>query len=82
MPARVKCAFGLFSTIFVSPVLRNRGLAQALVEHVEAWLRLMHAPRVFYYTAWNHVKIIRLFERNGYAITDRQTEMVQLSKVL
>ncbi len=42
----------------------------------------MGMQKVIYNTAENHHKLIRLFERNDYKITDRQSDMVQLTKSL
>jgi ribosomal protein S18 acetylase RimI-like enzyme len=75
-------SYGYFSTIFIEPGSRNRGIANTLLLHVEDWLREMKLPKVIYNTAENHSKLIRLFERNGYQITDRALEMVQLTKSL
>ena len=38
-------------------------------------------PSVVYNTATDHERLIRLFERHGYAITHRADNMVQLSKM-
>lgn len=77
-----KKAFGYFSTLFVEPESRNKGLANALVAHVEVWLRNMGMSKIIYNTAENHSKLIRLFERHGFKITHQESEMVQLTKVL
>ncbi len=74
--------YGYFSTIFIEPKSRNVGLANTLLIHVESWFREMKMPKVIYNTAENHTKLIRLFERNGFQITDKQSEMVQLAKWL
>ena len=74
--------FGYFSTVFVDPPSRSRGVATALIRHVESWLRSKRTPRITYNTAANHVKLIRLFERHGFQITLRSGEMVQLTKEL
>jgi len=75
-------SYGYFSTIFIEPASRNRGTANALLLHVEDWFRQMKLPKVIYNTAENHSKLIRLFEKNGYQITARELEMVQLTKSL
>lgn len=77
-----KLPYGYFSTIFVEPSSRNRGVANALVGHVESWLRQMKMPKIVYNTAKGHAKLIRLFERNGFQITAHEDEMVQLTKLL
>ncbi|OYZ13502.1 MAG: hypothetical protein B7Y39_17470 [Bdellovibrio sp. 28-41-41] len=75
-------AYGYFSTIFVEPKSRNKGVANSLVLHVETWLKQMKIPKIVYNTAENHLKLIRLFERNGFKITAKDKEMVQLTKLL
>lgn len=77
-----KNAYGYFSTVFVEPDSRNKGLATNLLNHVENWLKSMEMPKIIYNTAENHSKLIRLFERHGYQITGRESEMVQLTKLL
>lgn len=76
--------YGYFSTIFVEPNSRSKGMADRLVLHVEEWLKQMNMPKIIYNTADNHTKIIRLFNRHGFQITYHHAEnkMVQLTKVL
>jgi GNAT superfamily N-acetyltransferase len=74
--------FGYFSTVFIVPAYRKKGLARSLLLHVEAWLRSMKMQKIAYNTAENHSQLINLFEKNGFAITHREGEMVQLSKHL
>lgn len=74
--------YGYFSTIFVEPNSRNQGLAKSLLLHVEAWFREMKMPKAIYNTAENHAKLIGLFESHGYEMTHRESEMVQLTKLL
>lgn len=73
-------AYGYFSTIFVAPGARNRGVADALIRHTLAWLQSLEVPKIIYNTASNHSKLIRLFERHGFQITHREDAMVQLTK--
>jgi GNAT superfamily N-acetyltransferase len=75
-------SYGYFSTVFVDPTVRDRGIATRLILHVESWLREMSMPRVVYNTAENHSKLIGIFERQGYLITARQSTMAQLTKML
>lgn len=75
-------SYGYFSTIFVEPKSRNRGFAKALLYHVESWFSDIGMPKVVYNTAENHAKLIRLSERHGYKITHRESDMVQLTKVI
>lgn len=75
-------AYGYFSTVFVDPKERDKGIATSLVLHIESWFRDMKMSKIVYNTAENHFKLIQLFERQGYQITARQSEMVQLTKKL
>jgi GNAT superfamily N-acetyltransferase len=72
--------YGYFSTIFVDTSYRNQGTATTLILHVQSWLETMKMPKIIYNTAENHSKLICLFERHGFHITNRQNEMVQLIK--
>ena len=72
--------YGYFSTIFVDRGSRKKGVASLLIRHVESWLKSMRMPKIVYNTAASHWTVIRLFERHGYRITNRDGEMVQLTK--
>jgi ribosomal protein S18 acetylase RimI-like enzyme len=73
--------YGYFSSIFVAPEFRNKGIANALILHVNSWLAEMKMSKVVYNTAVNHSKLIRLFERHGFKITHTEGEMIQLTKI-
>lgn len=75
-------SFGYFSTIFVEPAFRRNGVAVNLIKHVEDWFSKNGMPKIIYNTASNHVALISLFKSHGYEITDRESEMVQLAKIL
>ena len=72
--------YGYFSTIFVEPEWRNKGIAASMLSHTVSWLESMRMPKIIYNTAENHSKLIRIFERNGFVITHRENEMIQLTK--
>lgn len=74
--------YGYFSTVFVEPGSRAKGVGTSLIREVEAWLKSMNMPRIVYNTAADHAKLIRLFGRHGFRITLRADEMVQLKKQL
>lgn len=78
----VSMVHGYFSTLFVHPEARRRGLAHALINHVEAWFRSCKINRIAYNTAENHIVLIRLFEAHGFKIALHDHEMVQLVKEL
>ncbi len=73
---------GLFSTIYVEPGSRRRGLAAALLAYGEAWLRARGMTTLATNTGARNTPLIALFENHGYAITLSSTDgaMVQLSK--
>ncbi len=72
--------FGLFSTTFVVPERRRDGIAMRLIEVGEEWLQEQGMTRFVTDTSVSNVKLIRLFEQRGYAITLEMDEMVRLSK--
>ena len=80
--ARVEDGEGHFSTIYVVPAARRRGVATALADAIEAWLLARDVSSIRYYTDDANVKTIELFERRGYAITQRDADakMVKLMK--
>lgn len=70
--------FGLFSTTYVAPPARRRGVAAALLDAGEAWLA-SHAVRgTATWTAHDNAPLIALFTRRGYVIAERADEMVRL----
>ncbi len=75
-----QAAFGLFSTIYVEPHARRHGLARAMIERGEAWMRQHSLKRFATNTGAHNEKLIRLFESSGYAIVLREGEMVQLAR--
>lgn len=71
---------GWFSTIFVAPTHRRRGVAVKLADETEAWLRALGVPRLAYATGARHARVITFFERRGYRIVARENEMVRLER--
>jgi GNAT superfamily N-acetyltransferase len=74
--------FGLFSTIYVEPSSRRRGVATALLLQGEAWFREQGLSRAATNTAEHNQPLIAQFQRQGYALVFTANEMVQLSKGL
>lgn len=72
--------YGYFSTLFVSPEARRKGLAHAFIDHVEKWLCSQKVARIVYNTAEDHSVLIRLLESHGFKIALHEKEMVQLIK--
>lgn len=75
-------AFGLMSTIYVLPASRRAGVADRLVDEVEAWIHARGLARAATNTGSQNHPLIRLFENRGYAIRVRTRDMVQLSRRL
>jgi GNAT superfamily N-acetyltransferase len=77
---------GLFSTTYVAPEARRLGVARALLERGEAWMRERGLPSASTWTAAHNVKLIRLYEGRGYAVVETQSEggddMVRLGRSL
>lgn len=71
---------GLFSTTYVAPEARRRGVACALVEAGEGWIRGRSLLVAYTYTSPTNVKLVRLFERFGYSVVDQRGEMIRLAK--
>lgn len=75
-------AFGLFSTTYVAPESRRAGVADALIERGEEWMREQHVTASQTWTADSNGPLLSLFRKHGYALTMRVPEkkMVVLSK--
>jgi GNAT superfamily N-acetyltransferase len=74
--------YGLMATIYVVPEARRSGIAERLVEQVEAWIRSQGLSRAATNTGQHNEKLIRLFEKRGYTISLRTGDMLQLSRPL
>ena len=70
--------FGLFSTTYVTPEARRLGVAAALIEKGEDWLRRGGMTRFATDTASDNKNLIRLFERRGYTIALSMGGIVRL----
>ena len=77
-------SFGLFSTTYVVPEARRRGLAQALLDEGEAWMRAMGLPVAATHTDEGNTPLIELYRRRGYRIVLRAPEsgMIRLARSL
>lgn len=74
--------FGYFSTTYVAPERRRGGVARALVERGEAWMRERGMRRAATDTSETNARLIELFESRGYAIVVRAGTMVRLARTL
>jgi GNAT superfamily N-acetyltransferase len=78
--------FGLFSTTYVDPASRRRGIATALLTHGLQWMQAQGMSASATWTAASNLKLIALYQKHGYQVTQRHrhdvtnSEMVRLSK--
>lgn len=74
--------YGLFSTTYVHPDCRGRGVAQVLLSTGEAWLADRGATRFATDTAETNTPLLRLFEGRGYRVVKRVpgAQMVRLAR--
>jgi GNAT superfamily N-acetyltransferase len=73
---------GLFATTYVAPEARRRGVASRLLLSGEAWLIEHGMARAVTATSAANVKLIRLYEKHGYALIDARGDMVKLGRAL
>ena len=78
-------AYGLISTTYVIPTWRGLGVATELLEAAETWFADLHLSLFSTWTSSTNSKLIKLYEKHGYSITDSHkhatgTLMVRLSK--
>ena len=75
---------GLFSTIYVVPQLRRRGIATRLLDRGEQWMVARKLAQAATNTAQANHKLIALLRRRGYDVwlTDDEADMVQLRTTL
>lgn len=73
---------GVFSTTYVAPEARRRGVASLLLLTGEAWLIEHGMATAVTVTSAANVRLIRLYQKHGYAVTDRRGDMVKLGRAL
>ena len=73
---------GLFSTTYVLPAQRRQGLASDLLRVGEQWMRDRQAPRAVTYTDRENRRLIELYRRHGYEMTDADDDFVRLWRPL
>ena len=67
---------GLFSTIYVAPPHRGRGIGQDLVSAGEHWFRSLRVARMTTYTHPKNAGLIHLFKNRGYSLTPIDDDFV------
>lgn len=77
-------AFGVFSTTYVTPDSRRTGVADALLDRGEDWMREQRVTVAQTWTSDTNAPLLALYRKHGYALTLRVPEkkMVVLSKAL
>ncbi len=73
-------SIGLFSTTYIDPEWRNRGVASQLIGQGEGWMEQHQMTRFVTYTDKNNTKLQRLFSRHGYDLSPMDRDFVMLSK--
>lgn len=73
---------GLFSTTYVQPEARGKGVATGLLRHGEHWMRERGLGGAVTYTAATNDKLIGLYRKHGYGLTPTENDMVRLFKPL
>ncbi len=78
--------YGLVSTTYVAPANGRAGIADALLGRGEAWIRAQGLDEAATWTSAANVRLIRLYEKHGFAVTETGendgSRMVRLSKPL
>ena len=78
--------YGLISTTYVDPAHRRVGIAKALLDRGETWVRAYGMDEAATWTSAANLSLIRLYERQGYSVTEESmnegTKMVRLTKAV
>lgn len=77
---RIEEGHGLFSTTYVDPAFRRKGVARKLLEAGEEWLYSQGARDFRTNTAPTNVKLQQLYQSMGYLMTPVNDDFVQLRK--
>jgi GNAT superfamily N-acetyltransferase len=73
---------GLFSTTYVEPSRRRRGVARVLVARGEAWMREQGMTKAVTYTDPGNTGLIELFSSAGFVVTEIRGEFAVVVKEL
>jgi len=74
--------FGFFSTIYVVPKWRRKGIARLMINEVHKWCLERNLSKVTYSTAINNDGLLSLLKELKYVEFKRAYEMVSLVKSL
>lgn len=73
---------GLFSTTWVVPPWRRRGVAELLLDRGEDWMRARGRDVAVTYTHPDNHALVTLFRRRGYVLTPVDDDFVRLRRGL
>lgn len=73
---------GLFSTTYVEPAARRRGVAGRLLERGEAWMRARGMTIAVTYTDRANANLQALYIGRGYTLSDMPEDFVRLARTL
>ena len=73
---------GLFSTTYVDPEFRGKGLARALIAKGENWMIERGMNKAVTYTDPGNAPLLKLFESQGYRIIETRGEFAVVVKNL
>ena len=73
---------GLFSTTYVEPAQRRRGVAAALLTAGERWMLQQAMTQAVTYTAADNQKLISFYLRHGYDAIEVNSEWTRISRSL
>lgn len=79
---REEPSLGLFSTTYVEMEWRRQGVARALLEQGERWMRELGLTLAATYTAENNEKLHRLYLNRGYRLIPAESGFVKLVREL
>lgn len=79
---REEPTLGLFSTTYVEPAWRRRGVARALLQKGEEWMRELGLLQAATYTAETNTRLHHLYLGNGYQLFPGENGFVKLLKTL
>jgi len=79
---REEPTLGLFSTTYVEPAWRRRGVAQALLLRGEQWMREEGLSQAATYTSETNARLHQLYQSNGYELIPGESGFVKLVKPL
>ncbi len=78
--ARLEGDCVLFSTVYVQPEHRRKGIAGGLIKAISEWSKEIGVSKIEYNTAKNHINLIKLFQKFNFVKAYDSGEMTKLIK--